>query len=194
MRRIFIGLGSCILIVMLVSFVPVSATAQTHSVRRYKVDMKCDLDRMNLDPESPGSLDLNTYLVVFGFGYFINNVLEVGPEVSYMKYEEIVSIGGPEITNEISKSFLTIKGNAHFSINNRMNLYAGVRMGLSILDLGDTDDTAPAYGAQLGFDYFITQNVSINIEQRFTWASYEFYDEDTELGDANLTIGFGIFF
>ena len=186
MKRILIGLGVCVLIAMFVSLIPISATAQGQAGYKYKTSMKVDLDWMSLDPEHGDSVDFNRFYVVLDLGYFINDMFEVGPEISYKKFE----FDEDEITDW---SFI-VKGNAHFSTNSEVMPYAGLRLGVSSLDLDDTDDTAFTYGAQLGLDYFITKNVSVNPELRYTRTTYTFEDEDVDVDDISFMIGFGIFF
>lgn len=195
MKRILIGLGVCILIAMFVSLIPISAMAQAQHSYRYKMDMTVNLDWMTLDPEGEGDLDLNTYIVALDLGYFINEMFEVGPEISYTQSE--IKFDG-ESMETTSWSFV-VKGNAHFSTNTEVVPYAGLRVGVSTLDmkmdeLGSTDDTAFTYGAQLGLDYFITNNVSVNPEVRYTRTSYEFEGTDIDADDISFMIGFGIFF
>jgi opacity protein-like surface antigen len=195
MKRVLTGLGVCILIAMFVSLIPMSVMAQTQTGYQYKMDMAVNLDWMTLDPEGEGDVDLNTYTVALDLGYFINDMFEVGPEVSYTLSE--MEIEGESI--ETTSWSFVVKGNAHFSTNTEVMPYVGLRVGLSSLDMKipdfvDTDDTAFTYGAQLGLDYFITNNVSVNPELRYTRTSYEFEGVDIDADDISFMIGFGIFF
>lgn len=186
------------MIAMLVSLAPISASAQAQNGHKYKVDMKVDLDWMSLDPENSSDMDVDTFSVAFDVGYFINDMFEVGPEVSYMKEEVDYGTG----TDKTTSWAFVVKGNAHFNTNTEAKPYAGLRVGLSSLDLDYTDDTAFTYGAQLGLDYFITNNISVNPELRYTRTTYKLdYDgdgpgpkEDTDVDDITFMIGFGIFF
>jgi opacity protein-like surface antigen len=112
---------------------------------------------------------------------------------------EVEEDNNPDEDIDISSWSFVVKGNAHFSTNTEAKPYAGLRVGVSSLDMKipgemDTDDTAFTYGAQLGLDYFITNNVSVNPELRYTRTSYEFESVDVYVDDISFMIGFGIFF
>jgi opacity protein-like surface antigen len=191
MKQILKGFGAVILILTLVGLVTIPANAQTQSTRRFKTDMIFDLDFSTLKPDgAEGDLDVNTFSIAFDLGYFITDMFELGPEILYKKYE--LDESGDSL--EISTWSLFVKGNAHFSANDDFKPYAGLRLGFSSLDIMDTDDTALSYGVQIGFDYFISENVSVNPELRYTMTSYEFEGLDVDMDGINFMIGFGIFF
>ncbi len=189
MRKIFsISLTVLIIIAFLVSFKPVMATAQVAppNGRRFKIGMGINLDWDKLDPENGDSIDINKYLVTLNIGYFITDMFEVGPEIYYSQ-EEIED-------SEMTKWAFVIKGNAHFSTGTQVIPYAGLRAGMSSIDFDGEDDTTFTYGAQLGLDYFIAQNVSVNPELRYTRTTYKINDVDWDSDDISLVIGFGIHF
>ena len=87
-----------------------------------------------------------------------------------------------------------IKLNSGYNIH-----YVGLNLAFSNLGIKipgdiDEDDTAFSYGIQAGLDYFLTDNVSINPELRYTKATYDFHGEDIDVSSFKVLIGIAAHF
>jgi len=173
--------GICIISALLVGAFSLSAMAQAPTGRKYKLNALINMDWINIEPETGQDTDVEKFMAKIGMGVFLNDMFEVGPEITYSKYDE-------EDT-ELTCYSIGAKGNAHFLVGDSVISYAGLNLSYSSVDDGVDDDATFSYGAQVGMDYFVTEKMSVNPELRYTMSTYSFNGEDVDISDIIFMIG-----
>ena len=192
MKKILKGLGVLVLSAALVSVFCLPAMAQAPTSRQYKTNAYVNFDMMNLDPEHGTDSDFDQHIMGVGVGFFLNEMFEVGPEISYGKIDFDSAL-------EIGTWSLGVRANAHFDTGSEFIPYVGLNLAYSNFDVKiegevDDDESTFSYGAQAGLDYFLTDNVSINPELRYTKATYDFHGEDIDVSSFKVLIGIAAHF
>jgi len=192
MKKILKGLGVFVLSVAMVGVFSLPVMAQAPTGRQYKMSGSFNLESSDLDFKTNPDEDDDTYKLVVGVGYFINDMFEIGPEIIY-NYEK-------EDNEKLTAWALGVKANAHFDTGSQVIPYVGLNFAFSSLDISvpglNADDTSIMYGFQAGLDYFLTENLSINPELRYTTgASYNLkgYDE-LDISSMELMVGIAAHF
>jgi len=192
MKGILKGFGVCILLAILVGAFSLSAMAQAPKSRNFKINALINMNNETYKPDD-GKLKLNGYNILGGVGFFINDMFEVGPEISVGQSKTDFG-DGDELT--FSQWALGVKANAHFNTDTQVIPYVGLNLAFASRKLeifGDsTDDTAPLYGLQAGLDYFITEKVSVNPELRYTMGKFSFDGDDTDYSNLSFMVGFAV--
>jgi opacity protein-like surface antigen len=137
------------------------------------------------DAVSSSSDETELFQARVQFGWFYSRRHELGLEFSP---EFVQTEAGGDTT------FLTL--GPYYNYNHwaapRTTLYGGPHLGLTYLDASGIDsDTALSWGVHGGVRYWISPNVSVNVEPRFTVA-----DQEDDFGGetTNIDVLFGIEF
>lgn len=187
MKGILKGFGVGILSAILVGAFSLSAMAQAPKSRNYKINALINMNNETYDFDG-GKLKLNGYNILGGIGFFINDMFEVGPEISIG--ESKIEGGGDETT--FSQWSLGVKANAHFNTDTQVIPYVGLNLAFANRKLDEDDDTAPLYGLQAGLDYFITEKVSVNPELHYTMGKFSFDGNDADYSNLSFMLGFAV--
>lgn len=175
-------LSICIISTLLVGAFSLSAMAQAPTGRKYKLNAQINMDWMNIDPETGQDYDVEKFMAKIGLGIFLTDMFEVGPEITYSKYDK-------ENSEELTCYSVGVKGNAHFTVGDSVISYAGLNVSYSSVDDGADDDSTFSYGGQVGMDYFVTERMSVNPELRYTMSTYSFDGGDVDVSDIILMVG-----
>ena len=173
--------GICFISALLVSAFSLSAMAQAPTGRKYKLNALIDMDWTNQDIENGPETDIEKFMAKIGMGFFLSDMFEVGPEITYSKYDDEV--------DEMTCYSLGAKGNIHFTLGEAVISYAGLNLSYSSIDYGTNDDSTFTYGAQIGMDYFVTEKMSVNPELRYTMGAYSFNGGDVDISDMIFMVG-----
>lgn len=178
-----------LLALILMSFTTISHAENFQIDRKYKVSMDVNLDFMAFDTNL-GDADTDTFEAKLATGYFLNDMIEIGPSVSFYRRKESRTAG--DATYEAIS--LLLCGAIHFPTATRFDPYIGIGAGVAQFDFDFADDTTFIYGIDLGFDYFINKNVSINPSINYQVASIDILGQDVDIENLGVNIGFGIHF
>lgn len=204
MQRILKVFGVCLLIVLFISLYSLSAMAQAPEGRKYKLNGSMNLDWMGVDPDGDFNIDYTKYEISVFLGYFLNDMFELGPELSYLQIEGEEEEGSWSASETRTMWSIGVKANAHFNLNSpKVMPYVGVRLALASLEFEEEetgedswseDDTSFIYGVQLGMDYFITSSVSVNPEISYSMGTFDIEGTDVDWDDLSFKIGISAHF
>jgi hypothetical protein len=139
-----------------------------------------------VDFDSGGSVDGDTYTLNIGAGYFIAESHELGFELGLLG----VDVEDSDATILIARPRYSF----HLVPSGPVDPYLGARGGIAMVDgnlLGlDDSDTGYTVGVFGGLNFFVSESVSI-----FAELGYDFFEfDESEYDEVRLTLGVSLFF
>ena len=136
----------------------------------------------SLDPQGVGGgVDLD---ISAGYGYFVQDSIEVGAEVALADNDLVTSYG--------------FAGFAEFNFDQGTPLvpFVGARAGWARVEIDqfDADADAVVMGGYAGVKYFLAENVAITGQLNLNVASDDIYVNDDEVDDTNIDFTVGMRF
>lgn len=133
------------------------------------------------------STDATTVNLLGGIGYFENEWLEIGGQVT----GDWTIVDGPGDSTSV---FLAPYANGNYKVNNRLWLYAGPHIGLGYFKTSGDDATDIQYGLQGGARYWLDPRTSLFGELRYTAANIKLGGVDVDIDTTQFLVGFSLVF
>jgi opacity protein-like surface antigen len=134
-----------------------------------------------LDPDGASGTELSLDV---GYGYFVQDNIEVGGEVSFADNDDVMSYG--------------LGGFAEYNLDQGTALVPFVGAGLgwvnTEIDALDVDDDAIVAGIYGGVKYFLAENIALTAQINLDWASEDIFLNDGDVEDTNIDVTLGMRF
>ena len=88
--------------------------------------------------------------------------------------------------------FLELESNYHFMTDKDIVPYVGPHVGMLAFEDDYDSETVLTYGAQAGVKAFVSENVALDFQLR--WTHYELDDFDSETDTFSLLVGVNVYF
>ncbi|MCL6582485.1 MAG: porin family protein [bacterium] len=196
MKRIFKILTVGILSAVLIGVFSLPVFAQAQEGRKFKVNTLMEVNNEKFDFDAGGEIKSTGYNVLGGVGFFMWEMFEVGPEISFGQVKIETENGGHDET-KLTDWAIGARINAHFNPTGKICPYIGANLAFANRKYEyeqpirySTDDSTFLYGAQVGVDYFLAEHISFNPELRYTMGKFSFDGQDADYTNISLMIGF----
>jgi hypothetical protein len=134
-----------------------------------------------LDPDGASGTEISLDV---GYGYFIQDNIEVGGEVSIADNDHATTYG--------------LGGFAEYNFDQGSALvpFAGVGLGWFNTEIDDLDVDDDAVVASLfgGVKYFLAENIAVTAQINLEWASEDIFLNDDDVEDTNIDFTVGMRF
>ncbi len=132
--------------------------------------------------------DAKTTMLTLGFSYFPKNFLETKFALMAMKMD----------SGDFDATIYSAVGVANYNYFRPGSVvvpYIGIQLGLSGYDAGGYDDTSFAYGGQGGAKFFLSEDLSLNLELNYLITKVNGGEgEDVDVKNTSLLVGFSYYF
>ncbi|MFZ5570365.1 MAG: outer membrane beta-barrel protein [Thermodesulfobacteriota bacterium] len=132
--------------------------------------------------------DSKTSMATLGFSYYPKNFLETKLAMLGMKVESgdfdttIYSLAGVVNFNLFKPGWVAVP-------------YIGGQLGISGYDAGEYDDTALSYGGQGGVKFFLSEDLSLNVELNYLMTTVDAGEgEELDVDNTSVLLGFSYYF
>lgn len=143
---------------------------------------------VHVSPDFEGAIG-DMIFVQLGYGRFIRDRLEIRGTYAYTVLEDIAGAD-----SDYKMSELGLVGEYHIDLGKALVPYVGVDIGWSKSAFGSLDESAFVYGATGGFNYFLADNVGLDFEVTYRFATADVFINDFQPEDHDLAAKIGLRF
>jgi hypothetical protein len=141
---------------------------------------------VHVSPDFEGAIGDMIFAQV-GYGFFLRDRLEARATYSYTLLEDVA---GEDSDYRMSE--LGLVGEYHVEFGKALVPYVGLAIGWSKSEFGSLDESAFVYGPTVGFNYFLAENVALDLAITYRFASADVFINDFQPEDRDLSSSIGL--
>ena len=145
---------------------------------------------LHISPDFEGAIG-DTIFLQAGYGMFFWDRIEARVTVSYTLLEDVAGAD-----SDYKASELDLVGEYHIDLGGALVPYVGVGLGWSKSQFNTLNESALVYGPRAGIKYFLADNVALDLEGAYKFATSDVFINDFVAEDTDLSwaIGFRVLF
>lgn len=142
---------------------------------------------LHIDPDLEGAVG-DMIDIEASYGRFVRDRFELAASFEWAVLEDVAGEDSDYRTSQIGVSALY-----HFG-GGRFVTYVGAGVGWRRTHFGEVDETGLVYGPRLGFEYFVADNVAIEVQIAYQLGAADVFVNDFVAEDSDLSQRVGIRF
>ena len=141
---------------------------------------------LHISPDFEGAIG-DTIFVQAGYGMFFWDRIEARATFSYTLLEDVAGAD-----SDYKASELDLVGEYHIDLGGALVPYVGAGLGWSKSEFNTLDESAFVYGPRAGIKYFLADNVALDLEVAYKFATTDVFINDFVAEDTDLSLGLGL--
>jgi opacity protein-like surface antigen len=141
---------------------------------------------VHVSPDFEGAIG-DMIFVQVGYGIFLRDRLEGRATYSYTLLEDVA---GEDSDYKMSE--LGLVGEYHVEFGKDLVPYVGLAIGWGKSEFGSLDESAFVYGPIAGLNYFLADNVALDLAITYRFASADVFINDFQPEDHDLSSSIGL--